>query len=665
MYLALVCALGIAAVALSVVRNPWALTAEQFLLWPTVLLVIAAVMGEIRPVRLVLGAAETRQISTSAPFVLALIAVSGVGIAIAAQALASITDDVLNRRELKKSVFNTSQYALSVFAGAVVYSALSGEGLFAVPPAGVSPHLGSLLIAGLVMVAVNWLLVAGVVSLAVSQPLRAVLRLDAQQTLLTNIVLLSVGGIAAEVAAHGFAALALLAGPVVAAHLFASSTARHAYDATHDSLTGLGNRGQLDGELARAIGGARGTRSAGPGLVLLDLDHFKDINDTLGHPVGDRILREVGIRLVGAVPEGASVHRLGGDEFAVVIEGDSAAVYDAARTLLAALDAPMYIESIELLVRASVGVAIAPDHGSDGETLMMKADIALYHAKLERDRISFYSQDFDVNTVERLRLLADLRTALETGQLHVVYQPQVSLANGQTVAVEALVRWDHPVHGSIPPDAFIPLAENSGLIFPVTAFVLDIALWDLSRWRASGLEPRMSVNLSARHLSDVALVDQVAAALERHGVPPGSLVLEITETGILADAVRADAVIRSVRALGVEIAIDDYGTGNASLSYLRRLEVDELKVDRSFVSKLNADVSDLIIVRSTVELALALGLRVVAEGVEDAVTADALSGFGDIIAQGYHFGRPVAASEIALRLAKEQTTTSTGHSRGQ
>jgi diguanylate cyclase (GGDEF)-like protein len=654
-YLVAVCASGLAGLALVVLLTPWPATLNHVLVSSTIFLALGAIIGEIRPVRLVTGGDGTRLLSTSSPFVRALVAVAGPVVAVLVQAVASNIDDLLNRRNPIKSLFNTAQYTLSVLAAAVVYYTLIDAPVFSPPPSAGPDQVIPLLVAGLVMVAGNWLLVAGVVSLATEQRVMSVLRIDAQQTLFTNIILVSVGGVAAVVASDGIGVLALLTGPVIGAHLFAANAARLAHDATHDSLTGLGNREQVDRALDRAFtASGRGGRE-GPGLVLLDLDHFKDINDTLGHPVGDRILKEVAIRLESSAPEGATVHRLGGDEFAVVIEGDEGVCAKAASDLIGSLDAPIPIEGLELLVRASAGVAVAPGHGKDGETLMKNVDIALYHAKLERDQISFFSPEFDVNTVERLRLLADLRSALETGQMHVVYQPQVWLAGGQTVAVEALVRWEHPVRGLIPPDAFIPLAENSGLIYPVTAFVLDRALSDLARWRLDGLDTRMSVNLSARHLSDIALVDQVATALDRHAIPPGKLVLEVTETGIMADAVRADAVIRAVRALGVEISIDDYGTGNASLSYLRRLEVDELKVDRSFVSRLNVDDHDRIIVRSTVELALALGLRVVAEGIEDAATAEVLQEIGDVIGQGYHLGRPVAAAEIASRLGQERS----------
>jgi EAL domain-containing protein (putative c-di-GMP-specific phosphodiesterase class I) len=308
----------------------------------------------------------------------------------------------------------------------------------------------------------------------------------------------------------------------------------------------------------------------------------------------------------------------------------------------------------ELLVRASAGVAVGPDHGADPQTLMKNADIALYRAKLERDGVCVYSPELDVNTLAQLQLLADLRAAIDAGQLTVAYQPQVELATGRTVGLEALIRWDHPVRGSVPPDAFIPLAENSGMIAAVTAYVLDDSLATVAQWRAAGHTVRMAVNLSARHLSDVALPRQVADALARHGVPAEALVLEVTETGILLDPVRADGVIATLRDLGVALAVDDYGTGHASLSYLKRLDIDELKVDKSFVSDMGSDRNDFIIVRSTIALARDLGLRVVAEGIEDAETMTVLRELGCDVGQGFHLGRPATVDVATARLEAER-----------
>ncbi|WP_160295457.1 putative bifunctional diguanylate cyclase/phosphodiesterase [Demequina aurantiaca] len=662
-YLAAICTLGFVALIYVLTSTQWTAIADELLWWPVMFLAVAAIAGEVKPL-VVTSRSEERTLSTSAPFVLALIVVAGVGVAIVVQIIASLSDDVLHRRQLKKSLFNTAQYALSVLSGAATYSWLAGVPIFG-SPLGVEPgDILPLMVGGIVMVAVNWVLVAVVVTLASGQTLWTVLRGDFREFLVTNAVLLCVGGIAAIVTGDGVGALVLLAAPVLAAHLFAAASARHAHDATHDALTGLGNRGQANYELGGALQNARQSDSDGPGFVFLDLDHFKDFNDALGHPVGDRILCKVAERLVDAAPENSSVHRLGGDEFAVVVRGGVDESEQVARDLVASLDAPIKVDDLELLVRVSAGVAAAPMHGTDVETLMKNSDIALYRAKVERDQISVYSPEFDVNSAERLQLLVDLRTALDSRQLEVVYQPQFNLADRRMVGVEALVRWNHPTRGTVYPDEFIPLAESSGLIFPLTAFVLDEALGQLARWRASGHFLRMAVNLSARHLSDLALPDRVAEVAERHGVSLGSLVLEVTETGILSDPVRADLVIRALRERGVAIAIDDYGTGNASLSYLKRLEIDELKVDRSFVSNIGDDHQDLVIVRSTIALALALGLRVVAEGIEDESTAVALQELGRVVGQGYHLGRPTTPDVIEAVLDAERQASASHKTAG-
>lgn len=649
-FLYLVASLGLIAIVAVVALTPWASLPSSVLLLQTLFLALAAIAGEVRPIMLPGQNFEERTLSTSAPFVLALVALAGTGAAVVVQIIASIADDVRHRRPLQKSLFNTSQYALSVVAASAVYTGLTGRHFLAAPGEVTPRDLMYLLIAGIAMIAVNWLLVGGVVAIATSYPLATVLRQDSRDFLVTNVVLLSVGGIAALVAVDGVPALLLLMAPVIAAHMFAAAAARHAHDATHDSLTSLGNRGQLHYTLERALQDAAQAKSDGPGLILLDLDHFKDINDALGHPVGDRILVEVARRLSEAASENATVHRLGGDEFAVVLDGGLADTKQVAHDLIGCFDKPVTVENLELLVRASVGVAVAPDHGATSAELMKNADIALYQAKVERDRISTYSADLDVNSVERLQILADLRTALDNREMHLVYQPQFDLDEGCIRGVEALIRWDHPERGLVPPDSFVGLAENSGLIFPLTAYVLDSALAQLAQWRRDGHQLRLAVNLSARHLSDLALPDQVWEIAARHGVPLTSLVLEVTETGILSDPVRADVVIRSLRELGVEISIDDYGTGNASLNYLKRLEIDELKIDRSFVSNLLTDEHDRIIVHSTIELALNLGLRVVAEGIEDQETTDLLRHHGGVIGQGFHLGRPLSVADMTAKL---------------
>ncbi|WP_129338161.1 putative bifunctional diguanylate cyclase/phosphodiesterase [Cellulomonas endophytica] len=650
----------LAAVALCAVTatNRWGALLASPALVPAVLLGAAAVAGELRPLAIPRASHAHEAVAVSTPFVLALVPVAGLGPALLVQLAASLADDLRQRRGLLKTAFNSSQYVLSISVCGAVLGALDGRGVLD-GPLDVGPRdLLPLLAAGLAMVLTNRLLVAGVVAVASGAPLLLVLRDDVRWSFTSQVVLLSLGALAAELAGTGVVALVLLCLPVAAIHVTTAVAYQHVRDASKDPLTGLGNRERLFDELEAAL---RSGRDAG--VVVLDLDHFKDVNDSLGHPVGDELLRAVAARLVAGQDReqdreqdrDAVVCRLGGDEFAVVVpDGGPAAAEAAAHRLQEALQEPVRIGALELLVRSSAGVASAPDHGADAATLVKNADVALYRAKLERDGTAVYSPDLSVNSVERLSLLADLRGAIGTGDLAVAYQPQVDLATGRLDAVEALVRWNHPVLGPVPPDRFIPLAENSGLIAGVTAHVLDTGLAALARWRADGHDLRLAVNLSARHLSDLALPARVTAALAAHGVPAGSLVLEVTETGLLADPARAQEVVAALRALGTSVSVDDYGTGHASLGYLRGLEVDELKIDRSFVGAMLTDATDHVIVRSTVQLAHDLGLRVVAEGIEDAATVEALRTLGCRVGQGYHLGRPTTSQEIGDRLVAER-----------
>nr|WP_297424607.1 bifunctional diguanylate cyclase/phosphodiesterase [uncultured Actinotalea sp.] len=658
-YVALVSLLGLLGLVVATVRTDWSGIASSPFLGATVFLVLAAIVGELRPLVLTRNDQPSETLSTSAPFVLALVPIAGVGVAVLVQAVASIADDLMWRRDWRKSAFNTGQYVLSVLTARLVFCLITGEPFFGPPRPVSSSEILPLLAGGMAMVLVNRFLVAFVIKLASGQSLRAVVGHDARFHAATHLVLLCIGGVAADVAEDGAAVLVLLAAPVAAVYLTTDAAIRHAHQAWHDSLTNLGNRDRLHQQLGRAMPGSASDHGAGsgPGLVLLDLDHFKDINDTLGHPVGDQLLKQVADRLRNAVEDDdVEPCRLGGDEFAVVVDGDLSQTLAVAHALLASLEQPMRLGELELLVRASAGVAVAPEHGADAETLMKNADIALYHAKLERDRISAYSAEFDVNTVERLQLLADLRTALDTGQLTVAFQPQVDLVTRRTVGLEALVRWEHPTRGFVPPDDFIPLAENSGLIGELTTHVLDIALSALADWRDLGHDVLLAVNLAARQMSDLALPRTVQDALTRHDIPAAALILEVTETGILSDPARVDAVITALRETGVAIAVDDYGTGHASLNYLKRLEIDELKVDRSFVSDMGSDHHDFVIVRSTIALARDLGLRVVAEGIEDEETTTALRDMGCHVGQGYHLGRPTTRAAVVARLDAERAT---------
>jgi diguanylate cyclase (GGDEF)-like protein len=421
------------------------------------------------------------------------------------------------------------------------------------------------------------------------------------------------------------------------------------HQAMHDTLTGLPNRTLF---LERASAALAETGRAA--VALLDLDRFKEVNDTLGHGTGDRLLCEVAECLVRAAHGRATVARLGGDEFAVIVTdiiGPEEAI-GIVRDLEAALTRPMNVDGITLAVRASAGVALAPEHGDNVATLLQRADIAMYLAKEKRSGIELYSPSQDQNMQRKLVLGGQLAQALAHRRgLHVVYQPIALLSSGELVRVEALCRWDHPEFGQVPADEFIAIAAQMGLIGDITDFVLTEACAEAAKWRDEGTPIGVSVNLSGRDLTQRSLVDKVAARLAANGLSPNSLTLEVTETEVMADLGEASSVLSELGQLGIRVAVDDYGTGYSSLAYLHRLPLTELKIDRSFITNMVTDQSNAIIVRSSITMAHSLGLSVVAEGAEDELTCAVLADAGCDAVQGYYLARPLEPETLRQWLA--------------
>jgi diguanylate cyclase (GGDEF)-like protein len=424
------------------------------------------------------------------------------------------------------------------------------------------------------------------------------------------------------------------------------------HQALHDGLTQLPNRTYLHQHVQRAIAHrapARDVRNS-VALLVIDLDRFKEINDTFGHSHGDLLLQQIGTRLGTALGPQDVVARLGGDEFAVFLgNSDELHAQRIARQLLDVLDEPFTIAGHSLDVGASIGIALSPDHGSDADVLLRQADVAMYLAKRATRGYAVYSFDRDQHSPERLALMSELRKAIEGDELQLAYQPKVSLKSSRCVGVEALVRWHHPQRGVILPDQFISLAEQTGLIKSLSHWVLNSALKQANAWHRASLSIPIAVNLSMRDLHDPELPETITTLLKRWQVAPTSLQVEITEDGIMAEPARALQTITALRTLGLRIAIDDFGTGYSSLAYLKRLPVDELKIDRSFVRDVCEDADDRAIVRSTIGLGHDLGLSIVAEGVEDAATWGLLDQMGCDIGQGYYIGRPVPADELLER----------------
>jgi diguanylate cyclase (GGDEF)-like protein len=423
--------------------------------------------------------------------------------------------------------------------------------------------------------------------------------------------------------------------------------------AHYDPLTGLPNRTLFIEGIENAV--RRGKPQPGTVAVLLiDLDRFTQINNTLGTANGDLVLREIARRLHSDVQAGALVARLAGDGFAVLIHG-ARGVPDALSTataIQAGFEPPIVLEDVEVSVEASIGIAVMGEHGDAANVLLQRADTALAHARSHHSAVEVYSPGLDQFDASRLALLSEVRGALGRGEFLLAYQPQIELPSGRITGVEALVRWQHSEHGLLAPPRFIPLIEQTALIGPLTLALIDQALDQLVSWRELGIDVQMSVNLSARNLSDAELPQQIAGILERHRVPPDRLVVEVTESAAMDDPHRAVAVLAALRATGIGVSVDDFGTGNASIEYLAKLPATEIKIDRSFITDILDDPRAEAIVRSTIDLARNLGLAVVAEGIETEAVLRHLTALGCDTAQGYFISRPQPPEQLTTMLSE-------------
>ncbi|MEJ5254245.1 MAG: EAL domain-containing protein [Acidimicrobiales bacterium] len=424
--------------------------------------------------------------------------------------------------------------------------------------------------------------------------------------------------------------------------------------ALHDGLTGLPNRTLLNERLRQALQHSQ-VSGEHVALLMMDLDQFKEVNDALGHDHGDKLLIEMSRRLQHVLRDVDTIARLGGDEFAVLmtVGVSEQRALDVARRIRDALEQPFQLGGISVQTSASIGVTLAPTHGTDAETLAQHADVAMYTAKRGGGGIAMYSPEHDQSSIRRLALLGELRRAIDDGELVLHYQPVLDLHTGEVRSVEALVRWQHPEFGMMPPGEFIELAEVSGSIHGLTRWVVDHAVRQAHAWAASGLDLCVAVNLSVRNLYDPELVPWLADLLADVGLPASRLQLELTESELMDDPLLAMDVLGRIKALGSTTSIDDFGTGYSSLAYLKNLPIDQLKIDRSFVGTMARDDSDLTIVRSTIDLSHNLGLTVVAEGVEDGSALRMLADLGCDRAQGYFVSRPVPADELERWLRDE------------
>jgi diguanylate cyclase (GGDEF)-like protein len=616
-----------------------------------VLLALFLVLGELRPV-VASGASDPDGVSVSTAFVFAILLIWGPAPAIMLQFVAVSTRELLMRKQWWRVFFNAGQYGICLSAAASVLF------MFGLRPSLQHPHLftaGSLVAfaaAAVVYHLANLLLVGIILSIRKGSSVWAEIIDDFWYYTSTTMAVIALSPVLAVVAMHSWQMIPLLLLPVFLVYKTASISLEREQQSLHDALTGLANRKLLLASTSEVLDDLQ-QNDGRVALILLDLDRFKDINDTLGHPVGDRVLQVVAARIKEAVRPGDLVARLGGDEFAILLRGleDDATVTEVAERIRAELHEPISLDGTLVDLDASLGIALFPDHGDDFDRLHRSADVAMYVAKASGGGVAVYDADKDTNSLARLGLLAELRQAVENGGLELYYQPKISLATSEVVGVEALVRWQHPNLGLVMPDDFIPLAEQSGLMARVTDSLLDQALAQSARWDADGLRLVVAVNVSVRDLLDHGFADRVSAALARHSMDPSALILEITERRLLADLERGAKVLAQLVASGVHISLDDFGTGYSSLTLLKQLPVCELKIDRSFVSRIGDSEADATIVGSIVELAHALDLTVVAEGVETTDVLERLKALGCDQAQGWLVGLPMNAVDASAWIA--------------
>ena len=753
-YLSVITAAGAAALGVAV----WWLAGrglprliDQPLVW---VIAALALVGELRPI-VTPGKWGKESSDASLVFCFAALLYWGFPVAALIGSAIRLAGAVVVRRAPLRAAFGAAQYTFSLMAAGLV---LALAGIRPRPLAPWMPGGGGLLavaLAGLAYFAVNFLLVRVAVAMHTRVSVAAVLRRDVPSQAFGSLVLLAAAPLVVVVMARSVLLVLLFLLPMLAIYVSAAISLQREHQAHHDELTGLPNRALLLSRTADAVAeaGRAGTRT---GFLLLDLDRFKEVNDTLGHPVGDCLLKMVAHRLAHSVRPGDMVARLGGDEFAVLLPAvrEARAAREVAARLRAALSQPIHLSGMSFEVEASVGIALCPDDATGVELLMQRADVAMYLAKERRTGVETYAPDADRNSAARLSLLGDLRRGLDRGEIVLHYQPKVSLADGRTGGMEALVRWRHPLRGMIMPADFIPAAQQSGLMRDLTACVIDAALTQAARWRREGLGVPVSVNVAARDLLDGALAGTVEAGLSRHGLAPGDLVLEISERALTdemgwsadergragsaergriavgergrvavgergrvtggdrwlgiggrvsaeepgrrgtgerwrpgtgerwrpgtgergrpdtgergrqgtgerarlgtGEPATAAATLDALAARGVPISLDDFGTGYSSLVRLKRLPLTEIKIDACFITRLFDSPSNELIVKSLVELARALGIRPVAEGVETADVARALAAMGCEGAQGWYFGAPLDPAAATEFLAGER-----------
>ena len=622
--------------------------------------VLAALMvvGRIRPI-VASDRSRLKPPVASVAFGLAALLFWGFAVAVLLRITSSVAVAAAQRKAPHRCAFNAAVTTLSLAAAGLALAVTGFRPATSRPPVISGADLPSVLFAGAAFFTVNFLLAGTAGAMHSRAPLLRSLRAELPFQALVNLVLIAAAPLVAVVMAADSAWLVLLfAFPLAAIYMNAARSVQREQQAFHDELTGLSNRKLLIRQTSEALAAAAraGTKV---GFLVLDLDRFKEVNDTLGHPVGDRLLRIVAHRLLHGVRPGDLVARLGGDEFAVLLPSvrEVGAAREVAARLRAGLGEPIQLEGMSFDIEASVGIALYPDDATGSEPLMQHADVAMYLAKERRSGVERYVADSDRNSPARLALLGDLRRGLDAGELELLFQPKVILESGQTAGMEALVRWQHPVRGLMAPEEFIPLVEQSYLMRDLTFQVVDRALAQAAVWWQEGLPVQVSLNVAARDLLDAGLAETIGRGLQRYQLPPAALLLEINERMLTSEPAHAITVAAALTALGVALSLDDFGTGSSSLVRLKRLPVSEVKIHSSFIARLGDSADDEAIVQSIVDLVRALGIDSVAEGVESEQIATALRAMGCKAAQGWFFSRPLPAASATAWLAEHGVAT--------
>ena len=619
--------------------------------WQLLMITALVFFGELRPV-IASDSWANDGVPISSAFVFAALYMWGFAPAIILQGTAVLVSEIIQRKEFWKLLFNVGQYVLSLSAAWAVMFAFGETPTEAFPRTALVTHdVAWIVLSWLAYHLVNLAMVAGLAGSS-GQTWWESFSEDFWYYTFSTLCVLAVSPFIVVMLLGPWPLVPLLLIPLIAVYKTAAVSRAHQRQALTDALTDLPNRIMLHQRIERSLTESHRDDTV-IALFILDLDRFKEVNDTLGHPAGDALLEIVARRLVGAVRPEDTVARLGGDEFGVLlpdVEHPQDAIEVAGRIRRALAD-PIRLEGELMDVDVSIGIALSPQHGTDVEVLMRRADVAMYVAKGEGTGIELYDVARDPNSPLRLGTVTALREALEAGDLELHYQPKVSLTDGHVVGVEALVRWRHAERGLIPPDEFVPLAERTGLVHRLTAYVLRAALDQVSEWWAQGLHVPVAVNVSMRDLQETDLAGLVAAELDSHGLPPTALMLEVTESVLALDAGRAVTTLRELASLGVSSSLDDFGTGYSSLLLLEQLPVSEIKIDRSFVRRLDTD-GEAGMVRSIVGFAHGLGLSVVAEGIETSHAWKVLREMGCDVAQGYRVARPMPVPETTAWLLR-------------